>query len=88
MLRKIRSELLIQVHCTFGIGSRAETVSFPLQRLPQGPEIIELPVDCGKNRAVLIGDRLSTSGKVDDRKPAMREPERTICIKTGAVRSA
>ena len=71
LVAKDRDELLAQLFEQMddhlGVGAGAETVAQLLQLLAQLGEVINLPVEHHRHRAVFIENRLGTASNIDDR---------------------
>ena len=70
-----------------GIGTRLEGVAERLKLCHQGLDIVDLAVVDDAHRAVLVELRLVAGQEVDDREPAMPQPEPRREVETLAVRS-
>src|SRR5579859_2191184 len=72
----------------FRVTVRTEFVPFRFESVAELREIVNLTIEHDPDRVVLIGHRLATALDVEDAKPAMRQPDATIEIFAGPVRSA
>ena len=73
--------VLVEVDEDLGVALRAERVAPGLEPAPEGGEVVDLAVEDGPDRAVLVRERLMPAGQVDDRQPA--EPERGVVVAVG-----
>ena len=60
---------------------RPERVAPGFEAAAEGGEVVDLAVEDGPDRAVLVGERLVAAGEVDDREPA--EAERGVVVAVG-----
>jgi hypothetical protein len=72
----------------FSVGTRAECVTARRKLGHQRLEVVNLTVEDDADRFVLIEQRLIAGQKVDDREPAVAQPQTWRVIKTLPVRSA
>ena len=74
MAHELRPVLLVEVHDRLRIAVRAEAMPPRLEPRAQLAEVVDLAVEDGADRAVLVRDRLMAALDVDDREAA--DPER------------
>ena len=65
--------LLVEVHEALGVALGDETMPAPPQHVPQHGVVVQLAVEDGRHRTVLVVDGLVTTGHIDDREPAHAE---------------
>ncbi len=66
---------LVSVDDDLGVGMRPEAMPAALELGPQRREVVDLAVEDDQHRAVLVGERLLTSGDIDDAQAAVGEPD-------------
>src|SRR5437764_159406 len=64
---EVGAVLLVEVDEALGVGTGAEDVPPPLERVPQRRLVVDLAVVGNPDRLVLVGHRLRAAGEVDDR---------------------
>src|SRR5690242_17759528 len=69
----------------FGIAAGAEDMATSRQLGHQELEVIDLAVEGDTDRPVLVEDRLVAGNEVDDREPAVTEPDPWRAIKAFAI---
>ena len=73
---EVIAPLFIGVDNHFGIRARREAVPLALELRPQLSEVVDLPVLHRPDRAVFVGNRLVTTGEIDDAETATPERRR------------
>ncbi len=71
MLHEVQAVLFVQMHDDFGVAFRAKLMSGSQQSFPEFAVIVDFTVEDDLYRAVFVAKRLSTSGDINDREPAM-----------------
>src|SRR6185369_13669 len=72
---RLLAPFLPGVHDHFRVRTGPEAVSLRLERGHQRLEVVDLAVERDPDRPVLVRQRLLSRGQVDDREPAMAEPD-------------
>lgn len=75
------------MHDDFRIAAGAEAVPERGKLAHQRLEIVDLTVEDHTDRPVFVEDRLIATGELDDREPAMTEPDPRAVMKAGTVRT-
>ena len=80
--------LLVQVHEDLGVRARLEAVAEVFQAPAQRLVVVDLAVEDGHERAVLVGDRLMAALDVDDAQAAHAQPHVVVEVKALVVRAS
>src|SRR5262245_43738105 len=72
----------------FGVATGSKAVSLALQISAQLLKVVDFAVENDLNRAVFIANRLITSAHIDDRQPAVHEPDTRLNDESLRVRAA
>jgi hypothetical protein len=76
------------MHQALGITIRGEDMAAGAQLRSQLGEVVDLAVEDGSHRPVLVVHRLLASGDVDDREPAHPEDSLVVIMKAGPIGAA
>jgi hypothetical protein len=85
---QIVAVVLIEVHQALGITVRGEDMAAGAQLRSQVGEVVDLAVEYGGHRPILVVHRLPASGDVDDRQSAHPEHSLVVIVKAGPVGAA
>src|SRR2546430_9680905 len=80
--------LLVRVDDHLGVGVRPKAVAPFFEAAPQLAEVIDLAVEGRPHGAILVGDRLGSTGHVDDGEPPHAERNVAVDIEPFAIGAA
>ena len=86
--KAIHAPLLIGMHDDLGVARRREAVAEAKELVSELDIIVDLAVIDGRNRSILIMDRLMPAVQIDDRKPPMADHHALILKDALIVRAA
>ena len=86
MLDAVVAVLFVGVQDDFGVGSRDEAMTLPLQGFSEFDVVEDLAVESHHQRAILAVHRLPTATQIDYAQPGVAQPNRAVDRHAASVR--